>query len=196
MNTWRGAAPRAGLSITSRGRSRWGITNPHPPARRTRAGLSILTAVTPCKCNLHAGPIDPAAPGTSQSRDDRQRGGHGKVTGASRPGHSRNPLRPQPAEGPRGTPSPAHPCALRFASSTIKRGADATRSEGEAAVPQPEPPLLRRAPEPHEQCSAISNQNIGAAAHRKSRGKIIESIALRKDCSFSPILVLTILQQG
>lgn len=32
--------------------------------------------------------------------------------------------------------------------------------------------------------------------HRKSRGKIIESIVLRKDCSFSPILVLTILQQG
>lgn len=32
--------------------------------------------------------------------------------------------------------------------------------------------------------------------HRKSRGKIIESIAIRKDCSFSPILVLTILRQG
>lgn len=64
-----------------------------------------------------------------------------------------------------------------------KKSSGATRSEAEAAVALPQP---QASPQQHEQCSAISNQNIPEAAHTKSRGKIIESIALRKGLLLQP----------
>lgn len=165
--------------------------------------------MTLCKCNLsalcRAGPIDPRV---RQRREyprsgDMSRSDRGRSPRQPSPGKNRNPLlHRQPGAQPRvlpaargEKPAPHTPlCTAVCINQNKTRSQMQPVASGERKVFHPEPSetvLNNTLP----LAISISARHRGPL-HRKSRGKIIESIVIRKDCSFSPILVLTILWQG